>query len=218
MVLIAVAVMLGLWTLYSFTKEPASPVAQQGQTASGGAANQGAAARGGAEGGTAGAAGAGIGTSEAQQASGAPHAGEAAAGQSGKPEAGAGANAGATAGAPAGAPAGENGAPAAGANGAAGAAGEAPRRVNVLNNSTVQGLAKEVADGLGKDGFEIGEVGNFPDEILPETTVFFPKDDPAAEAAARELASKMGGVARENIDSLPEPVKASRSLTVVLAG
>lgn len=75
-----------------------------------------------------------------------------------------------------------------------------------------------MADGLGKDGFEIGEVGNFPDEILPETTVFFPKDDPDAETAARELASKMGGVARENIDSLPEPVKASHSLTVVLAG
>lgn len=210
MVLIAVAVMLGLWTLYSFTKDPTSSVAQQGQTSSG-AAQEGA-ARGGAEGGaagTAGTAGAGIGTSEAQQASGAPRAGEAAAaGQAGKPEA-------ATPAASAGAPAGDNGAPVVGANGAA---GEAPRRVNVLNNSTVPGLAKEVADGLGKDGFEIGEVGNFPNEILPETTVFFPKGDPAAETAARELASKMGGVARENVDSLPEPVKASHSLTVVLAG
>lgn len=93
---------------------------------------------------------------------------------------------------------------------------EAPKLVNVLNNSTIQGLAADVSVQLESEGYQLGEVGNFADEILPETTVFFPAGDAAAEAEARALADKLGGVARENIPSLPQAATAQRSLTVVL--
>lgn len=84
----------------------------------------------------------------------------------------------------------------------------------MLNNSTVAGLAADMAAQIEADGFELGEVGNFATDILPETTVFFPAGDAAAEAQARELAEKLRGVARENIDSLPD--SADQAVTVVL--
>ncbi|MGV3248170.1 LytR C-terminal domain-containing protein, partial [Corynebacterium sp. 11254D007CR] len=92
----------------------------------------------------------------------------------------------------------------------------APKKVSVLNNSMTQGLADRVSRDLEGNGYELGEVGNFPEEVLPETTVFFPKGDAAAEAEARKIASELGGIARENIDSLPDKATQGRGLTVVL--
>ncbi len=96
------------------------------------------------------------------------------------------------------------------------AASEGKRQVNVLNNSTVQGLAADKARDIESAGFTLGQVGNFAEEVLPETTVFFPAGDAAAEAQARTLADKLGGVARENIQSLPAPAVEHGALTVVL--
>lgn len=92
----------------------------------------------------------------------------------------------------------------------------APTRVSVLNNSTVANLAKDVSGDIKNKGYKLGDVGNFADEILPETTVFFPAGDKAAEDEARQLASDLGGIARENIDSLPKEATKDRALTVVL--
>lgn len=92
----------------------------------------------------------------------------------------------------------------------------APKKVSVLNNSMTQGLADRVSRDLEGKGYELGEVGNFPEEVLPETTVFFPKGDAVAEAEARKIASGLGGIARENIDSLPDRATEGRGLTVVL--
>lgn len=97
---------------------------------------------------------------------------------------------------------------------AAPAAPAAPLKVNVLNNSMTQGLAADVADRLRADGRELGEVGNFADEILPETTVFFPKGNAAAEQDARELADQYHGVAREHSNILPDNTRDD--VTIVL--
>ncbi len=184
MVLIAVAVVLGLWALYALTQgggdEESTP-----------AAATSSAPAGGAEGPT---------TSAA-----APNQ---------QPEADAERSSDAPSPAPA-----EDGAPAAEqpeqANPAP-AEQPAPKKVSVLNNSMTQGLADRVSRDLEGKGYELGEVGNFPEEVLPETTVFFPKGDAVAEAEARKIASGLGGIARENIDSLPDRTTEGRGLTVVL--
>lgn len=96
------------------------------------------------------------------------------------------------------------------------AATSAPARLNVLNNSTVPNLAADVADRLRADGFEVGEVGNMPDHILPETTVFFQPGNADAEQRARELAERVGGVARVYEGFLPDGTDGPNDLTLVL--
>ncbi len=91
-----------------------------------------------------------------------------------------------------------------------------PARLNVLNNSTVPNLAANVADRLREDGFEVGEVGNLSDHVLPETTVFFPPGNTRAEQQARELSDRLGGVAREYEGFLPENTAGRNDLTLVL--
>ncbi|WP_068801251.1 LytR C-terminal domain-containing protein [Corynebacterium phoceense] len=88
--------------------------------------------------------------------------------------------------------------------------------MSILNNSTVQGLAADVSKQVTDAGYELGEVGNFADEILTETTVFFPAGDAVAEAQARTLADKFSGVAKENIQALPEKAMAEGAVTIVL--
>ncbi|WP_293770319.1 LytR C-terminal domain-containing protein [uncultured Corynebacterium sp.] len=207
MILIAVAVMLGLWALYAFTQDDgadttASPAATQ-------------AAPGGAEGqsGQAGQQGQAPATGGAAGSTGA--AGAAAQGGTDSAAADASAPADGAAGASADANASGAAAPGADAAGAASASGEV-KLVNVLNNSTVQGLAAEKAQEIAADGYQLGEVGNFADEVLTQTTVFYPAGDADAEASARELADALGGVAAENIPALPQAATAQRSLTVVL--
>lgn len=98
---------------------------------------------------------------------------------------------------------------------AAPAAGEV-KLVNVLNNSTIPGYAAQKSKDIAAAGYQLGQVGNFSADVLTETTVFYPAGDAAAEASARQLASTVGGVAKENIPDLPQSVTAQRSLTVVL--
>ncbi|WP_143063457.1 LytR C-terminal domain-containing protein [Corynebacterium cystitidis] len=91
--------------------------------------------------------------------------------------------------------------------------------VNVYNNSTITGLAANVSQSLRADGVDVGvESGNIPESqmVLAETTVFF---DPAVEGAedkARELADRVGGVARANVDTLPQEATEGGALTLVL--
>lgn len=189
MVLIAVAVVLGLWALYALTQgggdEESTP-----------AAATSSAPAGGAEGPTTSAAAPSQETNaDAERSSNTPSPSpaeedkrEEAAPAGGQPEQ-------------------ANPAP---------AEQPAPKKVSVLNNSMTQGLADRVSRDLEGKGYELGEVGNFPAEVLPETTVFFPKGDAAAEAEARKIASGLGGIARENIDSLPDKATEGRGLTVVL--
>lgn len=89
--------------------------------------------------------------------------------------------------------------------------------IHVLNNSTQQGLAAQVAEKLTSNPkYHTGEVGNLANTILPENTVFFNPGDTAAEHEARELATRIGGVARERIPELPQETAGPHSLVVVL--
>ena len=91
-----------------------------------------------------------------------------------------------------------------------------PSRLNVINNSTVPNLAADVADRMRADGYEVGEVGNLAEHILPENTVFFQPGNTEAEQRARELAERVGGVAREYESFLPENTDGRNDLTLVL--
>lgn len=91
-----------------------------------------------------------------------------------------------------------------------------PSRLNVINNSTVPNLAADVADRMRADGYEVGEVGNLAEHILPENTVFFQPGNAEAEQRARELAERVGGVAREYESFLPENTDGRNDLTLVL--
>ncbi|CAB1022558.1 hypothetical protein FRC0538_01961 [Corynebacterium diphtheriae] len=67
-------------------------------------------------------------------------------------------------------------------------AAERPVPVRVLNNSTVQGLAAQVADTLRSHGIDVVEVGNLPDAVVPQTTVFYPAGH---QAQAQKIADQL---------------------------
>lgn len=104
----------------------------------------------------------------------------------------------------------------AGAAEGAGQAPTAPARLNILNNSTVPNLAADVAATLDDDGYNLGEVGNLATQILPENTVYFQPGNKDAEQRARKLADKVDGVAREYDSQLPAETDGSNDITLVL--
>ena len=117
--------------------------------------------------------------------------------------------------APAGAPA--SGAAAPGASGGAGTAGAAgaagASTVHVLNNSTIQGLAAKAKEQLTRQGYRVGQVGNYSRSVVPQNTVYYTDN----EQQARELAEKVGGVAQQRPADLPAETAGPGSLVVVLA-
>ena len=126
--------------------------------------------------------------------------------------------------APAGAPA--SGAAAPGASGGAGTAGAAGAAgastsagdksavtVHVLNNSTIQGLAAKAKEQLTRQGYRVGQVGNYSRSVVPQNTVYYTDN----EQQARELAEKVGGVAQQRPADLPAETAGPGSLVVVLA-
>lgn len=61
--------------------------------------------------------------------------------------------------------------------------------VQVLNNSDVPGLAARVSEGLGE--WNVANVGNFADEILPQSAVFYTPGNTTEEVNARALAQQL---------------------------
>ena len=128
--------------------------------------------------------------------------------------------------APASAPAGAaaSGAAAPGASGGAGTAGagagastsagdKSAVTVHVLNNSTIQGLAAKAKEQLTRQGYRVGQVGNYSRSVVPQNTVYYTDN----EQQARELAEKVGGVAQQRPADLPAETAGPGSLVVVLA-
>ena len=121
--------------------------------------------------------------------------------------------------APAGAPgaSGGTGTAGAGAAGAAGASTSAGDKsavtVHVLNNSTIQGLAAKAKEQLTRQGYRVGQVGNYSRSVVPQNTVYYTDN----EQQARELAEKVGGVAQQRPADLPAETAGPGSLVVVLA-
>ncbi|MDR7330334.1 LytR C-terminal domain-containing protein [Corynebacterium guangdongense] len=225
MVLIAVAVLFGLWALYSFTQGGDDERAATGtsQTVSESANGQagtvtqdpttaGAPATEGSEG------------AEGAEATDNPAAAADAEGTAAQEQPTS----------PAAAP--NNGnvaAPSAGAG--AGAAGggisEADVKnvtVNVVNNSTITGLAEETYNDLRDRGYKVGEHGNLPeqelDNPLPETTVFYHPGDKVGQRAAEELAEQVADTYKvptttaPNIEQLPEGTARPGNVTLALIG
>lgn len=105
----------------------------------------------------------------------------------------------------------------AGAAGAAGASTSAGDKsavtVHVLNNSTIQGLAAKAKEQLTRQGYRVGQVGNYSRSVVPQNTVYYTDN----EQQARELAEKVGGVAQQRPADLPAETAGPGSLVVVLA-
>ena len=214
MVLISVAILLGLWGIFALTSSDettATNTAENSQNANQ-TGGHGADGAHGANGDNNGNAGAGA------PADGHPHEGEHEGHHDGAPGDDAAHDGARPEGAPA--PGGERPAGRAGAGAGAGAGAPQNFDVTVLNNSTVSGLAHRVTQTLEREGLHTRESGNLPggDKVLPENTVFFPAGNAAAEQRARELADRVGGIARENMDYLPREATDNDGLTMVLVG
>ncbi|WP_047240927.1 LytR C-terminal domain-containing protein [Corynebacterium epidermidicanis] len=77
-------------------------------------------------------------------------------------------------------------------------------KIHALNNSTVQGLANRVADTLKKQGFSQVESGNFPNEVLPNSVVFYTPGNAAEQKAAEAIAYNLGIKAQPRNDSVKD--------------
>ncbi|WP_239070824.1 LytR C-terminal domain-containing protein [Amycolatopsis sp. SID8362] len=63
--------------------------------------------------------------------------------------------------------------------------------VRVFNNSTIKGLADRAAEDFRGSGWNVNEVSNYSQGVIPTTTAFFrPGTD--EEAAAKQLAQEFG--------------------------
>lgn len=190
MVLIAVAVMLGMWGLYAMTSDKSENVASEGANdavvtgpANGGAEGEN---QGGAAGGSQDAAESGNtadGADTAESADGAEGA-DRAEGAEGADKAADNAKAGEDA---------EAGDRAEG--GAAADRQQADIPVNVYNNSGRANYAADEAERLKSEKFNVSEVGNLSGDVLvaPQTTIYYPEGDAAAENLAQELAAQYYG-------------------------
>ncbi|WP_411708939.1 LytR C-terminal domain-containing protein [Corynebacterium sp. LaCa116] len=214
MVLIAVAVMLGMWALYSLTSDKDDSAAGDGSGT--GDATVSAPATGGAEGG--------------EPGSAAEHGSQDQAGDKPGRDGAAGE---AQDGSQPGAPADSTGDSAADAeNGAAGQGGNAAGNrkqadipVNVYNNSARVNYAADEAERLKSENFKVSEVGNLSGDVFtaPQTTIYFPEGDAAAENLAKEVAAQYygGSVPAEALAPYPAELKGDYTkgdaVVVVLA-
>lgn len=187
MVLIAVAVMLGMWALYAMTSDSSEDTTRDAP------AND-AAVSGPATGGAEGDAHTGGAAGEADKNKDAA-----------ENERPADTDADSENAAEAGAEHGENAEAGAPAGNADRPQAEIP--VNVYNNSGRVNYAADEAERLKGEKFKVAEVGNISDEVLvaPKTTIFFPQGDAAAENLAKEVAAQYygGNVPAEAIAPYP---------------
>ncbi|MHB2252869.1 LytR C-terminal domain-containing protein, partial [Corynebacterium aurimucosum] len=188
MVLIAVAVMLGMWALYAMTSDNSEDTAQNAPA--GNDAVVSGPATGGAEGD--GAAGGAAGEADKNK-------------DAAENERPADADAESENAAEAGAEHGENAEAGAPAGNADRPQAEIP--VNVYNNSGRANYAADEAERLKSEKFKVAEVGNISGDVLvaPQTTIFFPQGDAAAENLAKEVAAQYygGNVPAEAIAPYP---------------
>ncbi|MER0079612.1 LytR C-terminal domain-containing protein [Corynebacterium sp. KPL2830] len=218
MVLIAVAVMLGLWGLYAMTSEDddSTVASDSEQSKSDGSANGGQEGNGAGGPAADGARGDGSRDGANNQP---PREGE---GDNAHPNAEGEANrdAGRDAGARGGgndragdeARAGGNDAPSA-------ARDRNDIKVSVLNNSGESDKAKNEADVLKDGGFKVGYVGNLPGDVLtvPKTTVFYPEGDTSAESLAKEVAARYQAEIKPMNKDLPKEATEDGAVVVALA-
>ncbi|QDZ41886.1 LytR C-terminal domain-containing protein [Corynebacterium sp. sy039] len=89
-------------------------------------------------------------------------------------------------------------------------------RLYIYNNSTESGLAARTKDKLSAEGWTVGASGNYQEPIHAQTTVYFTPGNEAEETAARELATRLGGIAAPRNDTLPAESNQNNSVVIVL--
>lgn len=83
-----------------------------------------------------------------------------------------------------------------GPQGSGGVGEQAPQIViRVYNNSMIQGLASRAADDFRRDGYDVAEVGNYSQGIIPTTTIYYEPGTPE-QAEAEEVAAAFGARAQ----------------------
>ena len=77
--------------------------------------------------------------------------------------------------------------------GTGGGGGSAAARgpVRVYNNSTVTGLAARAANDFRADGWQVGQVSNYSQGVIPTSTVYY-RPGTAEQTAATRIASEFG--------------------------
>lgn len=214
MVLIAVAVMLGLWGLYAMTSEDddSTVASDSEQSKSDGSANGGQEGNGAGGPAADGARGDGSRDGANNQP---PREGE---GDNAHPNAEGEANrdAGARGG---GNDRGGDEARAGGNDTPSAARDRNDIKVSVLNNSGESDKAKNEADVLKDGGFKVGYVGNLPGDVLtvPKTTVFYPEGDTSAESLAKEVAARYQAEIKPMNKDLPKEATEDGAVVVALA-
>ncbi|RDI59717.1 LytR cell envelope-related transcriptional attenuator [Nocardia pseudobrasiliensis] len=63
--------------------------------------------------------------------------------------------------------------------------------VRVLNNGTVAGLAARTGSELSAAGWNVTETANYPNGVVPKSTVYY-GNSPGEQAAARAIAAELG--------------------------
>jgi hypothetical protein len=75
--------------------------------------------------------------------------------------------------------------------------------VRVYNNSLIKGLAERAAQDFRNAGWNVADVSNYPQGIIPETTAYFrPGTD--EETAAKALAAQFGMRAEPRFDGIQD--------------
>jgi hypothetical protein len=82
-------------------------------------------------------------------------------------------------------------APAAPQAGTGGGSAAARGPVRVYNNSTVTGLAARAANDFRADGWQVGQVSNYSQGVIPTSTVYY-RPGTAEQTAATRIASEFG--------------------------
>jgi LytR cell envelope-related transcriptional attenuator len=99
-----------------------------------------------------------------------------------------------------------------GRSGAGGGTAVAHLPLRVYNNSTISGLATRAAEDFRKAGWPIDEIGNYPQGIIPTTTVYY-RPGTEEEAPAKALAEQFGMRANPRFDGIQQ---ASPGIIVIV--
>ncbi|MFI1915404.1 LytR C-terminal domain-containing protein [Nocardia sp. NPDC020380] len=86
--------------------------------------------------------------------------------------------------------------------------------VQVLNNSTVSGLAAKTGSQLTADGFNVTGTGNYPNGVIPKTTVYY-GNSPQEQAVAQAIAAELGCAAEPKFSGLGD---SSPGVVVIVTG
>ena len=78
-----------------------------------------------------------------------------------------------------------------GTGGGGGGSAAARGPVRVYNNSTVTGLAARAANDFRADGWQVGQVSNYSQGVIPTSTVYY-RPGTAEQTAATRIASEFG--------------------------